>query len=908
MDTDNMAPVKDMAFAHEFIIWLSERNSAPTCRNYLEALCQIDEYASGELQQPLLVDEAVEHAFAIIDKLYAEGKLSKQEKKVAALFLAFLAQKKACEAGGDSYTTALLAPSRTAFERWLMTFIGLSTPSATAYAERIEEISSRLSALELSMYTVCSIRELKSWEPCLKNILDASRRAALDYYYAYLCYSIAHRPEETGCSRNEEAPAGDRSVVAPGFEGWCLAKEIGLPTIKQMQGFIESLPASCRELGIAFDAGGNNLAANTAALLDLYTCRHAYDTILTGVKEQNSIDRYCLYLLDSLPATELEAILNTPAENNWQSILVMDNMKEVGAKFRIWLMGIGYGTSNSTRTIVSSLYSCEELVRAQYGGSIMESANKRRITSLALQVSEHKNFNRNWRRPLRLFLQFLSSFNTISSKEHEQNLKRLEQIISSWFGGRLQAVDSAVCLALHETWEREFCQPLMYEAEDLLDIVKQITIHDEERGCYVLPTALLKQKTREKLYRNLKTILDGNCPVVDYTALLRQIPEANDSVSLDTLRQYLNLTGDGSFVCETKCIRAVDSSKRTDNFPTLVCNKLREIERPASTEELLMLLPGLSEDTLRRVLAQNNLGASIGIINPKKGNIFHADIIRLSETEKQAIEAAILEYLLSVNDFITVSQLHDMVKEETPEVLERHPFLSPDSLYKVLRYKLGEKFNFNLACVTFSEAADIQSRFQEFCAGKRRVTRAELTELKRELNVTNIPLDLIYKTHAHVDKDNFIVRGELHFDTRSTDEALEYLCREDFIPLSRFNEYEKLPPVAGFEWTPFLLEHYLSFHSEKFTYLKRHFAVSGCHGFIVRKASAAVDFDEAVAQHLCNANVVLDEESVLSHLRETGLIGRRTYSGIGDIIQRAGELNAGSAKRESAKSVIEARD
>jgi hypothetical protein len=206
-----------------------------------------------------------------------------------------------------------------------------------------------------------------------------------------------------------------------------------------------------------------------------------------------------------------------------------------------------------------------------------------------------------------------------------------------------------------------------------------------------------------------------------------------------------------------------------------------------------------------------------------------------------------------------------------------------------LRYKLGEKFNFNLACVTFSEAADIQSRFQEFCAGKRRVTRAELTELKRELNVTNIPLDLIYKTHAHVDKENFIVRGELHFDTRSTDEALEYLCREDFIPLSRFNEYEKLPPVAGFEWTPFLLEHYLSFHSENFTYLKRHFAVSGCHGFIVRKASAAVDFDEAVAQHLCNANVVLDEESVLSHLRETGLIGRRTYSGIGDIIQRAGE-------------------
>ena len=70
MDTETMAPVKDMAFAHEFMIWLSERNSAPTCRNYLEALCQIDEYAIGELQQPLLVDEAVEYAFAIIENDY----------------------------------------------------------------------------------------------------------------------------------------------------------------------------------------------------------------------------------------------------------------------------------------------------------------------------------------------------------------------------------------------------------------------------------------------------------------------------------------------------------------------------------------------------------------------------------------------------------------------------------------------------------------------------------------------------------------------------------------------------------------------------------------------------------------------------------------------------------------------
>ena len=895
MNSDNMAPNKDVAIANEYMIWLSERNSPPTCRNYLETLHRIHEYATSQLQQPLLADKPVEYAFTIIDKLYSAEQLSKAEKKVAAFFISFLAQKKACEVRGDSYTSISLAPSREGFEAWLMTFIGLGSPSATGHAERIEEISSCLSALELSMYTPGSIRELKSWEPCLKNIMNDSRRTALDYYYAYLCYSIAHRPEETVYNGNEEAPVGDSPVLPPGFEGWCLAKEIGLPTIKQMQGFIESLPASCREIGIAFNAGANNDTENTAALLDLYTCRHAYDTILTGVKEQNSIDRYCLYLLDSLPATELEAILNKSTENNWQPLLVMNNRKEVAARFRIWLMEIGYGTSNSTRTFVSSLYACEDLVQALYDESIMENANKRRITSLALQVSEHEDFNKNWRRPLRLFLQFLSQFHPISNEEHEQNLQQLKQIISSRFGGTLQQSDSAVCLALHEAWENEFGQPLMYDEAELLDIVKQITIHDEENGCYKLPTALLTQEIREKLYRNLKAILDDNCPVVDYAALLRQIPEANDSVTTDTLRQYLNLTGDGSFVCETKCIRAVDSSKRTDNFPTLVCNKLRELERPVSPEELLMLLPGLSEETLRRILAQNNLGASIGIINPKKGDIFHADIIRLSETETQIIDDAILEHLLTINKFITVSQLHDMVKENTPEVLERYPFLSPDSLYKVLRYKLGEKFNFNLACVTLSEAADIQSRFKEFCAAKRRVTRAELTELKRELNVTNIPFELIYETHAHVDHDNFVTREELSFDTQLTDSILMRICHADLIPLSTFVAYDKLPPVESFKWNPFLLEHYLSYHSKQFSYLKRNFAMRGCHGFIIRQPSDILDFDEAVALHICKEKIELDESAVLSHLREIGLIGRRMYTGIDGIIQRAMELKADSA-------------
>lgn len=167
---------------------------------------------------------------------------------------------------------------------------------------------------------------------------------------------------------------------------------------------------------------------------------------------------------------------------------------------------------------------------------------------------------------------------------------------------------------------------------------------------------------------------------------------------------------------------------------------------------------------------------------------------------------------------------------------------------------------------------------------------SQLLQFEKELGAANLPFEQIYETHARVSQDELIRRNQLHFDTPVIDSVLLGVCQHALLPISQFNAYDKLPLVSGGDWTPFLLEHYLTYHSDQFSFYKRNFSKTGCYGLIVPRASDITDFDEAVARYIWLSCKEQDAESIVIHLQESGVIGARKYANIDQIIKRVSEL------------------
>lgn len=870
--------------------WISKKNTAPTCRKYLSSLRGVNSTAKRVLRNSLLREQSVANVFAILNTLITMGKLDKGDRKVAALYLSYQTQHAATIGTTLVREAKTIRPTKIEFENWLVSFVGMGRTPAKAHAAKAEEISAHLSPIGFSLFTVNSAFELKALEPLFVTAISNPHVLTLDYYYAYIHSSIPGI-EEIKAFNNGEEETKVVKKTKPSFEVWCLGKELVPSTIKSMQKFLGELTRYCQSRGINFDHKTDSDIANVTALLDLYTNQQAYHEILTDGKVKNYTDRYCSYLLDKIALREIDEVLSQK-DNQWQyPILVVAEKKQVAAKFTAWLKAGRYCDDNSTRTFVSSLYSAEDLVREQFNDSLMENPYKRRIAYLRLLAIEKPQFKTDWKRPLRLFVQFLSEFRIISKEEHFENIKKIKDIILLLFNGAIQNEAGTdyqrICAELNSMPSH----PIRYREEDIMSIVKQLTVHDKQSDTLILQEAFLPDDLTANLLQYVQGVFASGCPVVTYEELRKKLPENRQTVHTDTLRQFLTMVGEGIFSCETRCIRSIDSSKETENFPTIISDKLREIKKPVSKNELVALLPSISERIITRILVQNNIGINIGIVNPKRENIFHADIVELTKNERSDIIGVIIETLHS-NYYITSSQLYKLIKNKVPKLFKRYAFLTKGALFRVLRYKLKDLFNFSISCITFSGTVDISSIFKSYCAQHKRIKLSQLIQFEKELGGCNIPFEQIYETHARVNQDELIRRNQLHFDILAIDSSLQGICQQTLLPISRFNAYDKLPLVSGFEWTPFLLEHYLSYHSHKFSFYKRNFSRNGCYGFILPRATDISDFDEAVARYIWFSGYELDADTIVTHLQEIGIIGARKYANIDQIILRVREIQS----------------
>ena len=178
--------------------------------------------------------------------------------------------------------------------------------------------------------------------------------------------------------------------------------------------------------------------------------------------------------------------------------------------------------------------------------------------------------------------------------------------------------------------------------------------------------------------------------------------------------------------------------------------------------------------------------------------------------------------------------------------------------------------------------------FAEFCKKRSAFTLDELKMLKQELNTT-IYFDAVYENSLRVSQTNFVSKEQAHFDTVSTDLAIDRFCTGDYISLYKIDQFGSFPD-AGFQWNSYLLEHYVAMYSANYKLIHCTFNETACVGGIVKKTSHIETFDDLITDALSNSYIELEKEAALQFLCDEGYLARRHYSGIGEVLIKANEL------------------
>ena len=175
--------------------------------------------------------------------------------------------------------------------------------------------------------------------------------------------------------------------------------------------------------------------------------------------------------------------------------------------------------------------------------------------------------------------------------------------------------------------------------------------------------------------------------------------------------------------------------------------------------------------------------------------------------------------------------------------------------------------------------------FAHFAASHDYFTLEQLNFLKRDLD-TPIYFDSVYANSLRINKEEFVSRDQASFDIEATDAAISRFCTGDYIALRDISFFGSFPS-AKFPWNGFLLEHYVADFSKKFKLLHIGFTAGTPVGAIVRRSSRFNDFDELVSAELAANSIPLNRESALKYLVDIGLLARRNYRGIDQVLSNA---------------------
>lgn len=400
-------------------------------------------------------------------------------------------------------------------------------------------------------------------------------------------------------------------------------------------------------------------------------------------------------------------------------------------------------------------------------------------------------------------------------------------------------------------------------------------------GRVYAPEAMLNEDLRDKLFNFIDKNFEEGKTVVYYEALFKEFSEDfldQNIYDAEMLKAYISyMAGDRYFMA-----RSYLSNERRSSVDPIedVRTCLKEHGLPMEVGDLCKTLSHIPSDRIRMLL-----GTHGEFVRNSKGEYFHADSFSVTEEELDNI-ADLIDTGIKRHSFISGNELYDAIKGKYPYIHERNSMFSVIGWRDALKYKLGNRFSFTGNIISSKDKElSMSDVFAAYGEDQESFTLSELLAFAENMGST-IYFDALYQNAARVSQEQFVSRDDVSFRVKETDKALSRFCTGSYLALPEITDFG-IFPEASHPWTPYLLEHYVAFHSKRYYLMHGGYNRNTVVGAMVKKENVYDSFDDLIVDVIAESGVPLQKKDVLNYLSDNGFIARRTYTGIEALMIKA---------------------
>lgn len=403
----------------------------------------------------------------------------------------------------------------------------------------------------------------------------------------------------------------------------------------------------------------------------------------------------------------------------------------------------------------------------------------------------------------------------------------------------------------------------------------------EHEGKVYSTKAMLSDELKEKLFAYIDEKLEEGRSVLYFEALFQEFSEEfldHNIYDAEMLKAYIAYVAGGKYyIC--KGYLSIEKRVAADSIDE-VRTCLKEHGMPMEVDDLCKTLSHIPSDRIRALL-----GTHGEFVRNSKGEYFHADSFSATDEELDNIAALINEEIRK-QSFISGNELYEAIKGKYPYIYERNAMFSVIGWRDALKHKLGDSFSFTGNIISGKDKElSMSDVFAAYGAEQESFTLSELLAFAENMGST-IYFDALYQNAARVSQEQFVPRDDVSFQVKQTDKALGRFCTGTYLALPEISDFG-IFPEASHPWTPYLLEHYVAFHSKRYYLMHGGYNRNTVVGAMVKRENVYDSFDDLIVDVIAESGVPLQKKDVLNYLSDNGYIARRTYTGIETLMIKA---------------------
>jgi len=185
------------------------------------------------------------------------------------------------------------------------------------------------------------------------------------------------------------------------------------------------------------------------------------------------------------------------------------------------------------------------------------------------------------------------------------------------------------------------------------------------------------------------------------------------------------------------------------------------------------------------------------------------------------------------------------------------------------------------------DSKNVSTLLEEYCLSHDILTRKQLSEYEEKLtaNKQKQGLKAAYKCMIRVNKEEFVNKKLISFDTEKVDNALSLFAGNKIIPIRKVTSFTSFPYIEGYSWNLYLLESYCKLYSIKYDF-ECLYPNNENYGAIVPTDKKFTDYFDLLGFIIVREKISLTQEAIDHFLLDNGYIARSSKK-INDIMSRA---------------------